>query len=44
VQRTYLDGNYIFQQDLALAHTNRITQEFLRENMAQLWTPADWAP
>ncbi len=34
VQRTYPDGNYVFQQDSAPAHIARTTHEFLRENMA----------
>jgi hypothetical protein len=44
IKRTYPDGNYVFQQDSALAHTARTTQEFLRETMAEFWTPVDWPP
>ncbi len=44
IQRTYPDGNYVFQQDSAPAHTAKTTQEFLRETMAEFWTPADWPP
>jgi hypothetical protein len=43
-QRTYPDGNYVFPQDSAPAYTARTTQEFLRETMAEFWTPADWPP
>jgi hypothetical protein len=41
---TYPDGNYVFQQDLALAHTARTTQQFLKETIAEFWTLADWPP
>jgi hypothetical protein len=44
IKRTYPDGNYVFQQDSAPAHTARTTQEFLTETMAEFWTPADWPP
>jgi hypothetical protein len=44
IQRTYLDGNNVFQQDLALAHTARTTQQFQKETMAEFWTPVDWLP
>jgi hypothetical protein len=41
IQRTYPDGNYVFQQDSVPAHTARTTQEFLRETMAEFWTPGE---
>jgi hypothetical protein len=44
IKRTYPDGNYVFQQDLAPTHTARTTQQFLRETMAEFWTSADWPP
>jgi hypothetical protein len=44
LQRVYPDGNYIFQQDSAPAHTARTTQQYLKETMAEFWTPADWPP
>jgi hypothetical protein len=44
IQRMYLDGNYVFQQDLASAHTARTTQQYLKETMVEFWTPADWPP
>jgi hypothetical protein len=34
LQRTYPDGNYVFQQDSAPAHAASTTHEFLSENMA----------
>ncbi len=40
----YLDGNYVCQQDLVPALTTRTTQDFLTENMAEIWTPVDWPP
>jgi hypothetical protein len=42
VQRTYPDGNYVFQQDSAPAHIVPTTHAFLRENMADFWALADW--
>ncbi len=42
IQRMYLDDNYVFQQDSVPAHT--ATQQFLREAIAEFWTPADWPP
>jgi hypothetical protein len=44
IKQTYPDGNYVFQQDSAPAHTAQTTQQFLRETMAKFWTPADWLP
>jgi hypothetical protein len=44
IKRTYSDGNYVFQQDSAPAHTARTTQQFLRENMVEFWIPVDWQP
>ncbi len=40
IQWTYLDDNYVFQQDLALAHIVRTIQQFL----AEFLTLADWPP
>jgi hypothetical protein len=42
IQRTYPDGDYVFQQDSAPAHTARTTQQFLRKTMAEFWTLVDW--
>ncbi len=36
--RTYPDGNYVFQQDGAPAHTAKNTQDFLSANMADYWS------
>ncbi len=44
IQRMYPDGNYFFQQDSVPAHTAHTTQQFLREAVAEFWTPADWPP
>jgi hypothetical protein len=44
IKRTYPDGYYVFEQDSAPAHTAQTTQQFLRETMAEFWTPADWPP
>jgi hypothetical protein len=44
IQRMYPDGNYVFQQDSAQAHTAQTTQQFLKETIAEFWTPADWQP
>jgi hypothetical protein len=44
LKRVYPDGNYVFQQDSALAHAAKTTQEFLRENMASHWPPELWPP
>jgi hypothetical protein len=33
IQQTYLDGIYVFQQDLAPVYTARTTQKFFRETM-----------
>jgi hypothetical protein len=44
IQRTYLDSNHLFQQNLVPAHTALTTQEFLRETMAEFWTQAEWPP
>jgi hypothetical protein len=35
----YPDGNYVFQQNSAPAHTATTTQEFLRENLPEFWMP-----
>lgn len=44
LQKTYPNGNYVFQQDGAPAHTARSTQRFLEENMASYWPPTVWPP
>ncbi len=44
IQQTYTGGSYVFQQDLAPAHTARTTQQFLKETMTEFWTPANWPP
>ncbi len=42
-QRMNPDGDYIFQQDSTPAHTAQTTQEFLRENIVDFWTPSGLA-
>jgi len=44
ISRTYPDGNYVFQQDGAPAHTAYSTQQFLKENMSSYWPAAKWPP
>ncbi len=42
--RTYPDGNYVFQQDIAPAHTAKSTQDLLSGNMADYWSKELWPP
>ena len=44
IQRTYPDGNYVWQQDGAPCHTAKKTQEFLQRNMAHFWGKEMWPP
>jgi hypothetical protein len=41
---TYPEGNYVFQQDGAPAHTANSTQTFLAKNMAAHWSNVVWPP
>ena len=36
------DGNYEFQQDGAKSHGVKMTQQFLKDNMAKLWAKGVW--
>ena len=44
IQANYPEGNYVFQQDGAPAHTSRRTQEWLDANLQELWTKDMWPP
>jgi hypothetical protein len=39
---TYPEGNYVFQQDGAPAHTANSTQQFIESNMAAHWSKPVW--
>jgi hypothetical protein len=41
---TYPEGNYVFQQDGAPAHTANSTQLFIESNMAANWSKTVWPP
>jgi hypothetical protein len=41
---TYPEGNYVFQQDSAPAHTANSTQQFIESNMAAHWSKTVWPP
>jgi hypothetical protein len=43
IQRAYPNSN-VFQQDSAPAHIAQTTQQYLKETMAEFWTPANWSP
>lgn len=40
----YPDGNYVFQQDGAPAHTSKRTQEWLDANLQAFWSKDMWPP
>ncbi len=40
----YPEGNYVFQQDGAPAHTANSTQTFLAKNMEAHWSKVVWPP
>jgi len=44
LKKTYPNGNYIWQQDGAPAHTSKKTQDWLRANMANFWDKTTWPP
>lgn len=44
IQANYPDGNYVFQQDGAPAHTSKRTQEWLDANMEAFWPKDMWPP
>ena len=44
LKRTYPQGNYIFQQDSALGHKAKTTQEWLKANLAKFWPWSLWPP
>ena len=37
------NGDYIFQQDGARAHTSKMSLEYLRARVPELWEPEDWS-
>jgi hypothetical protein len=39
---TYPQGNYVFQQDGAPAHTANLTQRFLEKNIVAQWSKEFW--
>lgn len=43
-KRLFPDGDYIFHQDSAPAHTAKITLEFLRKNKINFIKPEEWMP
>ena len=40
----YLNGNYVFTQDGALAPTSNLTQNWLEENFQEFWSKHFWPP
>lgn len=44
VEANYPEGNYVFQQDGAPAHTAKKTQKWLDENLADYWRKEMWPP
>lgn len=46
LEKTYPDGNYVWQQDGAPAHTSRTTQEWLQseEGFPNFWEEGDLGP
>jgi inhibitor of nuclear factor kappa-B kinase subunit alpha len=44
LRRNYPEGNYVFQQDGAPAHTSKRTQEWLAANTADFWDKSSWPP
>jgi hypothetical protein len=44
LKKKFPDGNYVFQQDGAPAHTANRTQEWLAANMANFWPKTIWPP
>lgn len=44
VQANYPEGNYVFQQDGAPAHTSKRTQDWLGVNMEAFWSKVMWPP
>lgn len=44
LQARYPEGNYVFQQDGAPAHTARTTQNFLAQHFTHYWTKEQWPP
>ena len=44
LKKTYPQGNYVFQQDGAPAHTSRRTQKWLAANMSDFWEKTLWPP
>jgi len=44
LRRNYPDGNYVFQQDGAPAHTSKRTQEWLATNLSGFWAKDMWPP
>ena len=44
LKATYPNGNYVFQQDSAPAHKAKITQEWMKRNLANYWPWTLWPP
>jgi len=42
--QNYPDGNYLFQQDGAPAHTSKRTQEWLATSLSGFWSKDMWPP
>jgi inhibitor of nuclear factor kappa-B kinase subunit alpha len=44
LRKNYPEGNYVFQQDGAPAHTSNRTQKWMAENLANFWSKEVWPP